>query len=398
MALANATVYFSEKFNDGWEDRWVQSKHFESQGTQGKWGISAGKYFGDEAEEKGLQTTEDARFYQISAKFPTFSNKEKDLYIQYSLKQDQRIDCGGGYLKLHPSGIDQEDYNGDSPYNIMFGPDICGATKRTHVIFSNKGKNHLIKKDVQCETDEFTHMYTLIVKPDNTYEVQIDGKEVAKGSLKEDWDILPPKEIPDPEAKKPEDWVDEKTIADPEDKKPEGWDDIPKEITDPEAKKPDDWDNDLDGEWEAPTIPNPDYKGEWRARMIDNPDYKGEWVHPKIANPDFKDDDNLYLYEDNSAVGIEIWQVKAGSIFDNIIITDDAKEAEAFAELVKKAQEGEKKAWEKAEEERKAKEAEEEAKKEAEEDDEETKEETKEEVKEETKEEVKEEKEAKDEL
>jgi len=25
---------------------------------------------------------------------------------------------------------------------------------------------------------------------------------------------------------------------------------------------PEDWDEDFDGEWEAPTIPNPDYKGE----------------------------------------------------------------------------------------------------------------------------------------
>jgi calreticulin len=362
---ALATVYFSEDFSGDWQSRWVNSKNKESEGTQGVFKVSAGKFYNDAEADKGLQTSQDARFYQISAKFPKFSNKGKTLYLQYSIKHEQNIDCGGGYLKIHPHGIDQANYNGDTQYNIMFGPDICGSsTKRTHVIFSNKGTNHLIKKEVRAESDELTHLYTLILHPDNTFQVNIDGKEASKGSLKEDFDILPPKEINDPAAKKPADWVDERQIADPTDKKPEDWDNVPKEIKDPDAKKPDDWDDELDGVWEAPMIANPDYKGEWRARMIDNPAYKGEWVHPKIANPDYKDDDTLYQYEDNGAVGIEIWQVKAGSIFDNILITDDAAEAEKWAAKTVKTQEGEKKMKEKAdEEERKRREAEEAASK-----------------------------------
>lgn len=360
LAIASASVYFQEKFDDGWESRWVKSKHKESEGTQGVWGWSAGKYYNDPVEDKGLQTTQDARFYQITAEFPEFSNKDKTLILQYSAKHEQKIDCGGGYIKILPPGIDQSDFHGDSPYNIMFGPDICGSsTKKTHVIFNYKGKNHLVKKDIRCETDEFTHLYTLILRPDNTYEVQIDGQQVEKGSLKEDWDMLPPKEIKDPSAKKPSDWVDEKQIPDPEDKKPEGWDDIPKEIADPDAKKPDDWDDELDGEWEAPMIPNPDYKGEWKPRMIDNPAYKGEWIHPMVPNPDYHDDDNLYLYEHNKFVGFELWQVKSGTIFDNILITDDVAEAQKFAELTKKTRDGEKKMYDKQEEERRQKEEEE---------------------------------------
>jgi len=218
----------------------------------------------------------------------------------------------------------------------------------------------LIKKDIRAENDDFTHLYTLILNPDNTYVVNIDGKEAAKGSLKEDWDMLPPREIPDPNASKPKDWVDERQIADPTDKKPEGWDDVPKEIKDPEAVKPSDWDDELDGVWEAPTIPNPEYKGEWRARQIDNPAYKGEWVHPKIANPDFADDDNLYLYENNGAVGFELWQVKSGSTFSHILVTDDQAEADKQVKKTLDQQEVEKKAKEAAdEEERKKREAEE---------------------------------------
>jgi len=38
----------------------------------------------------------------------------------------------------------------------------------------------------------------------------------------------------------------------------------------------------------------------------------------------------LYAYDSFGAIGIDIWQVKSGSIFDNIIITDSVKEAEKF--------------------------------------------------------------------
>lgn len=71
------------------------------------------------------------------------------------------------------------------------------------------------------QDDEYTHLYTLIVNPDNTYEVKIDNKKVESGSLEEDWDVLPPKKIKDPEAKRPEDWDEREKIDDPDDKKPE---------------------------------------------------------------------------------------------------------------------------------------------------------------------------------
>lgn len=101
-----------------------------------------------------------------------------------------------------------------------------------HVIFSYKGKNHLINKEIRCKDDVFTHFYTLIVQPDNTYEVLIDNEKVESGSLEDDWDFLPPKKIKDPEAKKPEDWDERATIPDPDDSKPEDWD-KPEHIPDP---------------------------------------------------------------------------------------------------------------------------------------------------------------------
>merc|ERR1711871_832047 len=267
-----------------------------------------------------------------------FNNKGKTLVVQYSVKHDQDIDCGGAYIKLLESGLDQSKFGGDSDYKIMFGPDVCGHTKRTHAILSYDGKskdnkleNFLHKSDIKTETDSgIAHLYTMILNSDDTYEVQIDGKKVQDGKISENWDMLHPKKIKDPKESKPKDWVDEKKIPDPEDKKPEGYDDIPKQIPDPEASKPDDWDDEDDGEWEAPMIDNPKFKGEWKAKLIDNPKYKGEWVHPEIDNPDFKDDAEMYKVCDPcDMVGFELWQVKAGSIFDDIIVTDSVDEAKA---------------------------------------------------------------------
>jgi len=31
--------------------------------------------------------------------------------------------------------------------------------------------------------------------------------------------------------------------------------------------QPEDWDDEEDGEWTAPTIPNPEYKGPWKQKV-----------------------------------------------------------------------------------------------------------------------------------
>jgi calreticulin len=214
----------------------------------------------------------------------------------------------------------------------MFGPDQCGGTKRVHSIFTYKDDNHLKTSDVYLSIyDELTHVYSFVIKKDQTYEVFVDLESKAAGKIEDDWTILKPKKVNDPDVSKPDDWVEESMMDDPEDKKPEGWDDIPKTLPDPEAEKPDDWDDEDDGEWEPPTIDNPEFKGEFSAKRIDNPAYKGEWVHPEIDNPEYTPDAEMTTYS-FGGLGFELWQTKAGSLIDNIIITDSWDEAKAFAE------------------------------------------------------------------
>lgn len=343
--LAAATIYFKETFpsEDEFEKNWIYSKH---EGKEyGKFILTPGKYYDDAKRDQGIKTSEDFRFYAISSKFENnkFDNLDKELIVQFSVKHEQSIDCGGGYVKLFDCSLDQEQMHGETEYKIMFGPDICGpATKKVHVIFNYKGKNLLINKDIRCKDDELTHLYRLHIKPDNTYKVLIDGEVVEKGELEADWDFLAPKKIKDPDAKKPADWEDKEKIDDPDDKKPDDWD-VPELIPDPDAKKPDDWDDEIDGEWQPAQISNPAFKGEWKPRLIDNPKYKGPWVHPEIDNPEYVPDDKLYHQNEICAIGIDVWQVKSGSIFDNILITDDEKAADAEADIIiKKTMEGEK--------------------------------------------------------
>lgn len=331
---------------------------------------TAGEWYGDE-NDKGVKTSENHRFYGFSAPLdkPFVSEPGKDLVIQYTVKNEQKLDCGGAYIKLLPGGnkFDADKFGGDTPYGVMFGPDICGSTKRTHAILHSnlKDDNLLIKNDIKCKNDELSHLYTLVVRPDNTFEVFIDEESERSGNLADEYDFTEPKQIKDPAAKKPDDWVDEKKIPDPEDKKPDGYDDIPKEIPDPDAKKPEDWDDADDGDWEPPMISNPEYKGEWKPKMIDNPEYKGPWEHPMIDNPDYKEDTEMYkVCKDGCThVGFEIWQVTAGTVFDDIIVTDSLKEAKAFAkETFFKKKDGEKEMFDKIQEEKKKKEDEEMAK------------------------------------
>ena len=56
-----------------------------------------------------------------------------------------------------------------------------------------------------------------------------------------------------------------------------------------------DEDDEEDGDWVAPTVPNPKCAdvsgcGPWTKPMMKNPDYKGKWTAPFIDNPAYNTD------------------------------------------------------------------------------------------------------------
>ncbi|XP_023164641.1 calnexin isoform X2 [Drosophila hydei] len=338
-------------------------------------------------KDKGLVLKSKAKHAAISARlskqFDFKSNKP--LVVQYEVTMQEGQECGGSYLKLLSSGKETEDlttFNDKTPYTIMFGPDKCGNDVKMHFIFRhvnpingtitekhcNKPKNRL----EEPFKDKLPHLYQLVVRPDNSFEIRVDHKIVNEGSLLTDFKppVNPPAEIDDPTDQKPADWDEREKIPDPTSQKPDDWnddalpqipdtsaskpsgwlDDEPDMIADPTAIKPDDWDTEIDGEWEAPLvdnpacekapgcgkwkaplIANPEYKGKWRAPMIENPNYQGKWAPRKIANPDFFEDLMPFQMTPISAIGLELWSMSNEILFDNLIVTDDVDVAREFA-------------------------------------------------------------------
>ncbi|XAR67806.1 hypothetical protein NMG60_11002721 [Bertholletia excelsa] len=393
---ASSDPIFYESFDESFEGRWVVS---EKEDYKGVW-----KHEKSEGhDEYGLLVSEKARKYAIVKELDKPVNlKDGTIVLQFETRFQNGLECGGAYLKyLRPqeAGWAPKEFDNESPYSIMFGPDKCGATNKVHFILKHKNPKsggyieHHLKFPPSVPSDKQTHVYTAILKPDNELRILIDGEEKKKANFlsSDDFDpaLIPAKTIPDPEDKKPEDWDERAKIPDPdavkpddwdedapmeiEDEdavKPEGWlDDEPEEIDDPEATKPEDWDDEEDGEWEAPKIDNPKcetapgcgewkrpmkrnpaYKGKWHAPLIDNPNYKGIWKPQEIPNPDYFELDKPN-FEDITAIGIEIWTMQDGILFGNILIADDEVVAESYRDTAWKAKFTVEKEKQKAEEE-----------------------------------------------
>ncbi|GMG11018.1 unnamed protein product [Aspergillus oryzae var. brunneus] len=343
---------FLEQFTDDWESRWTPShaKKDDSQTEEdwayvGEWSVEEPTVFKGIDGDKGLVVKNPAAHHAISAKFPKkIDNKGKTLVVHAVLPT--RYVLGNTYT---------------SPLS-----ELRLIYYQVHFIFRHKNpktgeyeEKHL-KAPPAARTNKVTSLYTLIVRPDQSFQILIDGEAVKNGTLLEDFNppVNPEKEIDDPKDKKPDDWVDDVKIPDPEATKPEDWDEEapyeivdeeatkpedwleeePTSIPDPEAEKPEDWDDEEDGDWIPPTVPNPKcndvsgcgpwsapmkknpaYKGKWTAPMIDNPAYKGPWAPRKIANPAYFEDKTPSNFEPMGANDI---------LFDNIYIGHSPEDAE----------------------------------------------------------------------
>lgn len=68
---------------DGWDKRWLKSTWKQKDGSAGEFKLTAGKWYGDEEADKGIQTSQDSKFYAISAELKKpFTNDKKDLVVQ----------------------------------------------------------------------------------------------------------------------------------------------------------------------------------------------------------------------------------------------------------------------------------------------------------------------------
>lgn len=63
--------------------------------------------------------------------------------------------------------------------------------------------------------------------------------------------------------------------------------------------------------------------------MIDNPTYQGIWAPRQIPNEEYFELEKPNL-EAVAAIGIEIWTMQDGILFDNILVAHDEKVAEEY--------------------------------------------------------------------
>ncbi|KAJ1567237.1 hypothetical protein HK405_006669 [Cladochytrium tenue] len=382
---------FIEQFTPATSKRWFPSESkkvvdgVEDENLlnyRGQWKFEEASVFPALVYDKGLVVKTAAAHHAISALFPEpVDNTDNTLVVQYEVKLQNGLECGGAYMKLltYDPDFDPKKLVNKTPYTIMFGPDKCGGTNKVHFIFRHKNpitgeyeEKHL-KNPPSVKVSKTSTVYTLIVRPDNEFDIRINNESVKAGNLLVDFapEVNPPKEIDDPEDFKPSDWVDQAKIPDPDAVKPDDWDedaprqiededaikpddwleDEPSTVADPESVKPDDWDDEEDGDWVPPTVdnpkcaevsgcgpwtrpmkPNPDYKGKWKAAMIDNPEYKGPWAPRKIPNPDFFEDLHPSNFDKIGGIGFELWTMQDGILFDNIFVGHSEADAQAFLE------------------------------------------------------------------
>ncbi|CAH0515795.1 unnamed protein product [Peronospora belbahrii] len=338
--------------------------------------------------DRGLVLEKPARHYGLAVKLDEplqidGSERKKEIVVQYEVKLQKGLDCGGAYVKLLCQKEEKQDYSAFSdttPYVLMFGPDKCGSNDKLHLIFQHKNplsgkyEEKQMMEAPRIKSDKDTHLYTAVIRDDNTFEVFVDQKSVRSGSLLHDFlpPVNPDKEMDDPEDLKPEDWVEKKKIRDPNVVKPDDWDedaparipdedaikpndwldDVPAMINDPDVVKPEDWDDEDDGEfvvplipnpkcaavsgcgeWKVPTKVNPAYKGKFYAPYIPNPAYKGEWKPRKILNPNYFEDKHPARMDPIGALAVEVWTMTEGIMFDNFWLGNDLEQARKFAEL-----------------------------------------------------------------
>jgi hypothetical protein len=212
--------------------------------------------------------------------------------------------------------------------------------------------------------DSLSHLYTLILRLNGTFEMLIDDRSIRNGTFLADFTppLFEPPTMDDPNDRKPDDWVDDILVPDPNAVKPADWDDdapeflpgrsktpppgwrtdIPPRIPQPYARKPDTWDEDAFGPWQAPEIPNPaclgipgcgpytpakrhnpKAKGVWQAPYVRNPRYIGEWRARQIPNPAYHGQSTDFPIPNLTAIGFNFWAANRDIAVTNIIIAND---------------------------------------------------------------------------
>ncbi|CDO95227.1 unnamed protein product [Kluyveromyces dobzhanskii CBS 2104] len=376
-----------DEFRQNWVSSDLEMEHVDdtlSRAFPGEWKLEAPYLVPGFIDDLALVLGSSQTRAAIAHKFdtPVTVKSGEKFVVQYEVKLQKMLECGGAYMKLLKSSVSdlsQYDYSADD-YALVFGPDSCSMyTNEVHLVLkrenpiSGKWEDKYLADAPESGLDRpVTRLYTLILdSADETFEIRVDGEVVKAGSLLDQGTFQPPLSppieiedpsasepldwdsrsmIPDPKASKPVDWDEDapKWIPAPNSKKPESWDEsIPEYIEDSSVSQPGWWDEEKDGRWIAPLVVNPScntehgcgewkpkmvenkkYRGPWKSPMVENPDYKGEWKAPLIKNPDYFEDTTPAEVTPISAISFDIWSTASDISFDNVYVGKSVEEAE----------------------------------------------------------------------
>jgi calnexin len=379
--LPNCKIIYYDNFSD--PDVFRRWKPTNASGFNGTWKAEVLFQLHGRKGEKGLAMNTKGQSHAISNRFrhAVAVPENAAFVIQYEARGQFLFTCTDAYMKLFtdpafdPTALD----NGTVPF-IEFGPERCGPFNQSRLnVFTagpdGKAVNHSLKNPHWIPIDEVTHLYTLIIRPDGTFETLIDNRSSRNGTWIDDFTppIFELPTIDDPTDVKPDGWDDRVLIRDPDARKPADWDDDapfqipdprkrtpppgwlvnePKMIPDASAKKPANWDEDTMGEWKARNVPNPkcykapgcgEYKppnvrnkkahGKWRAPWVPNANYKGQWKPRQIPNPNYRGQDAKFVIPPIVAIGFAGWTEHRDFAFTNILISTNETEVKKWNAL-----------------------------------------------------------------
>ena len=147
LVQTNPLFYESFDLKESGKSQWITSKATKNivdrigeESTiseykyNGQWNIRrpdvypGGSQFGD----SGLVLEQPAQYYAVSRPLeePLKFTGTEPFVLQYEVKLQNGLECGGAYMKLFTETYKSESIDDHSPYSIMFGPDRCGQNDK----------------------------------------------------------------------------------------------------------------------------------------------------------------------------------------------------------------------------------------------------------------------------
>ena len=127
FSVLHPSAVFVDSFNaassPSFEQRWST---ISTDPYSGEWAVEGGLQNSGIEGDLGLLLKSPARRHAIVAPFDQpFDVTDKDFVVQYEVRFNTALQCGGAYIKLltQTEAFSASSFGDATPYTIMFGPD-----------------------------------------------------------------------------------------------------------------------------------------------------------------------------------------------------------------------------------------------------------------------------------